>query len=170
MSQPLPSPEPASLDEQLVAYLDGELTPAEREQIEHLLASDPGVRRRLVELERSWELLDELDRPEPDDAFVRTTLEMAAVEAGDDLQATRSQLRALRRRRWLSGLLAAAGAGVAGFLLVAWLQPDPNAALLRDLPVLEHLDQYRAVGDIEFLELLRDRSPFQPAPGEEDRP
>ena len=32
--------------------------------------------------------------------------------------------------------------------------------MLRDLPVLENYDEYRQVGDIEFLRLLRDEGLF----------
>lgn len=170
MPEPSPSPEPSSLDEQLVAYLDGELELSERERIERLLATDAAVRRRLFELERSWELLDDLDRPEANDRFTQTTLEIAAVEATGDLAATQARIRAVRRRRWWVGAVGGLAAGLAGFFLAAWLQPDPNAQLLDDLPILEKLDQYRAVGDIEFLEMLRDRPAFRPAPGEEDQP
>ena len=42
-----------------------------------------------------------------------------------------------------------------GFFAVVRLVPDPNRQLLEDLPVLENLDEYRQVDDIEFLRLLR---------------
>jgi hypothetical protein len=50
-------------------------------------------------------------------------------------------------------ILLAALAG--GFFTVVRLAPDPNRQLLEDLPVLENLDEYRQVDDIEFLRLLR---------------
>ena len=37
---------------------------------------------------------------------------------------------------------------------------DPDRQLLRDLPVLENLDEYRQVGSIEFLRKLRDEKLF----------
>ena len=52
-------------------------------------------------------------------------------------------------------LLAAAAAG---FLAVALY--DPDRQLLRDLPLLENLDEYRQVGSIEFLHKLRDEKLF----------
>ena len=61
-----------------------------------------------------------------------------------------------RRRRWrvLAGLtLLVAVAG--GFFTVVRLAPDPNRQFLKDLPVLENLDEYRQIDDIEFLRMLR---------------
>ena len=43
---------------------------------------------------------------------------------------------------------------VVGFLAVALLWPDPNRPLLEDLAVLENLDSYRQVDEIEYLRML----------------
>ena len=51
-----------------------------------------------------------------------------------------------------------------GLRVVAALAPDPNAQLLRDLPLLENLDQYKAVGSIEFLRALEANNPFPKEP------
>jgi anti-sigma factor RsiW len=51
--QPLPTHptnEPAAIDEQLVAYLDGELDHERAEQVEALLSRDPGARDALTRL------------------------------------------------------------------------------------------------------------------------
>jgi hypothetical protein len=153
-------PKLTSLDEQLVAYLDGELDPESARRIEALLASDPEVRRHLQSLERTWELLDELDAAPVGEPFTQTTLEMVAVAAHDDLDRSRAEAPR-RRRRWLlivlGGLLAAAAAG---FCAVALVAPDPNRQLLQDLPVLENFDEYRQVESIEFLRKLRDEKLF----------
>ncbi|MCE5268584.1 MAG: hypothetical protein LLG00_11930 [Planctomycetaceae bacterium] len=144
----------SELDEQLVAYLDGELDPEAGRRIEALLASDPEVRRRLQSLERTWDLLDELDTAPVGEPFTHTTLEMVAVAARDDVD--REKAAAPRRRRRFrlmicAGLLAIAAAG---FLATALLAPDPNRLLLQDLPVLTNLDEYRQVENIQFLQLL----------------
>ena len=54
----------------------------------------------------------------------------------------------------------------AGFLAVMLFAPDPNRQLLQDLPVLENLDEYRQIGDIEFLRMLRDQGLFAKESGE----
>jgi anti-sigma factor RsiW len=144
----------ATLDEQLVAYLDGELDVAESRRVEQMLATDPQVRQKLHALERTWELLDRLDRVDVGERFTRTTLEMVSVAASEDLAESRAMLPVRRRRRWLLAAGAATAAAVAGFLAVALLRPQPNKRLLEDLPVLEHLEEYRQVESLKFLQTL----------------
>jgi len=144
----------AALEEQLVAYLDGELDPEDGRRIEELLAADPKVRRSLQRLDRTWELLDELDTAPVGEKFTQSTLEMVTLAAAEEAEQRRAAAPRHRRRRWMiagGGLL---GAGLAGFLAVALVTPDPNRQLLRDLPVLQNLDQYRQIDDIEFLRVL----------------
>jgi hypothetical protein len=154
-----PSNAESPLDEQLVAYLDGELDPESRSRIESLLAADPEVRRRMQSLEQTWDLLDELDAEPLGERFTRTTLEMVAVAAGEDVEKDRAEAPR-RRRRWL---LAAGGSLLAaltvGFLAVAF-GFDPNRQLLEDLPVLENLDEYRQVESMEYLLILREEKLF----------
>src|SRR5689334_12512908 len=95
-------------DEQLVAYLDGELEPEAARQVEELLADDETARSRLNQLAASWDLLDQLPRATVDDMFTRTTVQMVAVAAEDELAQVNATQPALRRRRWLEGILATA--------------------------------------------------------------
>jgi len=155
-----PIAEPGPLDEQLVAYLDGELDEEENARIEHLLAADPSVRESLVRLDRTWSLLERLDRMRLDDRFTRTTLEMVAVAAEEDVRQWEREVPRRRRRRWLLGGIGLLGASVAGFLMVAVLRPDPDESLLQDLPVLEDLDELRQIDDIRFLQLLYEEGLF----------
>jgi len=67
------------LDEELVAYLDGELDSQATKRLEDLLASDEPARKRLSQLANSWELLDQLPRATVDDLFTRTTVKMVAL-------------------------------------------------------------------------------------------
>ncbi|MFO0455321.1 MAG: anti-sigma factor family protein, partial [Planctomycetota bacterium] len=77
-------------DDELVAYLDGELTAEQSQKIELRLASDPGYRERLRELERTWDLLDELPTGEPTESFTRITIELVLSE---DVQLQRKKQR-----------------------------------------------------------------------------
>jgi hypothetical protein len=149
----------APLDEELVAYLDGELDAESGRRIEALLASDPAVRRRLQSLERTWDLLDELDAAPLGEPFTQTTLEMVAVAARQEVEKSRAEAPR-RRRRWLLGVGAGLLAAIAaGFLAVALHNPDRQ--LLQNLPLLENLDEYRQIGSIDFLHRLRDEKfPF----------
>jgi hypothetical protein len=153
--------EVSPLDEELSAYLDGELPPEQSRQVEQLLAADVSVRRRLRSLEASWGALDELHSTPLDDRFTQTTMEMVALAAHDDVVATCAAMPQQRRRRWklmLGALLVAAGAG---FALVALLRGDPDRRLLEDLPVLERLEQYRQVRDLDFLKRLATEHLFE---------
>jgi len=143
-----------SLEEELVAYLDGELDDASSRRVEQRLASDPKVRSALQGLERTWHLLDRLDRATPEENFTRTTLEMVAVAAKEDVDQQQVMVPRRRRRRWLIGSAGLVASVAAGFLAVLLLRPSPNRQLLEDLPVLENLDLYRHVDNIEFLQLL----------------
>ena len=69
------------MNEQLVAYLDGELDDESSRQIEERLTSDSTLREQLGQLERTWDALDELEQIEVDEEFAQTTIEMVAVAA-----------------------------------------------------------------------------------------
>jgi len=147
-------PEVPADDEQLVAYLDGELAPEESRRVEERLATDLAVRQKLQGLQRSWELLDELHPTPVDDVFTRTTMEMVTVAAVEEVSRVEAAAPRLRRRRWLVGIAGVVGAGIAGFA-VGWLAwPDPDRPLLEDLPVIERLNEYRQIGDFRFLKKL----------------
>ena len=161
---PLGGPPPSALDptiqERLVAYLDGELDAAESRRVEELLANDPRVRAALQGLDRTWEALGRI-------GYAPGPRWLHADDAGDGCrgggQGRRGRAAERPRRRRRGRLLAVAGlaaAGLAGFLTVLALLPDANRQLLRDLPLLENLDQYREIdteapgGGMKFLKLL----------------
>jgi len=66
-------------------------------------------------------------------------------------------------------MISRLAAGAAGFLAVLLFWPNPNQQLLRDLPVLERLDQYRQIDDGDFLQRLLDHREelFAEEPGSE---
>ena len=70
--------------QQIVAYLDGELDSAMNAEIEKRLADDAEFALRLQQLQRAWELLDELPRAKSNIDFTRSTVELIAVSAEDD--------------------------------------------------------------------------------------
>jgi anti-sigma factor RsiW len=149
-----PDAERRALDEKLVSYLDGELDATESSLVEHALAQDARVRLELKQLERCWELLDELPREEVDEDFTRTTVEMIAVQAEHELAEEQAELPSRKRKAWLLAAGSFLAAAIAGFVLVGVFSDRENKKLLRDLPVVENLDQYRQVDDIDFLRAL----------------
>jgi len=158
----------SSLSERLVAYLDGELDTEESRRVEELLAADSQARQTLQRLDRTWHLLDSLDASAVGEQFTQSTLEMVTVAVADELQRQQAEAPRRRRRRWLIAGGTLAAAGLAGFLVCALVAGslDPNKQLIRDLPVLENLDQYSQVKDIDFLRMLADKRIFEEEPSD----
>jgi hypothetical protein len=148
------------LDEQLTAYLDGELPPAEARRVEDLLAGDDRARKRLNQLASSWDLLDQLPRSAVDEKFARTTVEMVAVSAEKELAEAKAAEPSRRHARWLAAAVIALLAAGVGFTAVSVATPSNNDALLTDLPVIVNLEQYRPVGSIELLRELNKSKSF----------
>jgi anti-sigma factor RsiW len=110
-------------DETLSAYLDGELSPAERARVEAALAADPALRQRLAALEAATlsfaESIRAVDRA-PAPAHVEALLRSQA----DNVVAFRPKPRAAAK--WLAP--AAAAAMLAAFVAIGWrFGPVPGA-------------------------------------------
>jgi hypothetical protein len=155
--------------EELVAYLDGELTGDECRRVERRLASDADYRRRLTELEQAWSALETLPPTVVADDFARTTIEMVTVVAKREAQAESAAQNALGRRRtyWL----AAGGLAVAlvAFMAARTLLPSQNRALVDDLPVIANLDVLSQVEDVDYLRGLT-KLDFDVSLRNDDRP
>ena len=154
------------LEDELTAYLDGELDAASVRRVEERLARDESYRAQLQNLDRAWRLLDGLPRASVDEKFTKTTLEMVALSATEDAEAALRGLPARQRRVRLTGLISMAAALLVGFAIGHQVWPDPNQKLLADLPVLENLDLYYQVDDVEFLRLLDREHVFEDSEGE----
>jgi hypothetical protein len=124
----------------------------------------------LRQLQRSWDLLDELPKSEADEAFTQTTLSMVAVTAKDDAEKSVAARRRQLRLAQCIGGGAAVAACLASYLIVSWFADGPNRELLRDLPVIQHLDEYRYAENVEFLRLLEREGLFVEEPVSEDLP
>lgn len=144
----------------LVAYLDGELDAEQTRSVEERLSGDAEYRRQLRELQRTWDLLDHLPTADVDESFTRTTVAMVAVSASGDVDHVAAQRGRRKRWLWWSGTAAAALAFAAGYVVVAVLVSRENRRLLRDLPVIERLDQYRYADSVEFLRQLEHEGLF----------
>lgn len=157
MSTPGPQPDDR-LSEELVAYLDGELSVGESESVESRLHQDDHARSELQKFDRVWNALDDLPRITVDDTFTRTTIEMAAVEARKELAHETAMLPIRRRNRWLKLAALTTAAALIGFAAIAAFAPNRNRELYTNLPVILELDAYSEVRDIEFLRLLHDQA------------
>lgn len=149
-----------AMTEELVAYLDGELDARACREVEKRLSHDADYRLRLQELQQSWDLLDSLPRADVDMSFTQSTVAMIAVTARED--ADRRMTKTSRRRGWFGGLvaLAALTAFSLGYGVVYFRLNLANRRILRDLPVIESLDEYRYAESLEFLRMLDDSGLF----------
>lgn len=153
------------VDEQLVAYLDGELPPEQRTELERSLGHDPQLRRRLRQLQGGWEMLDELPMATPSPQLVESTIRMAAVSS----RSLTAQAGRPVGRRWprLSSLTSLLG----GLVVIACLVGGAGAAhlyerwqlrtQLRKLPLAMHVDAYIHGADLEMIRQLMQMEQWQ---------
>ena len=145
----------------LVAYVDGELPEAHSRLISTKLTQSATARREVEMLQKTWEMLDHLPRPQATEQFSEKTI---------------SHIRRLelKERSWEPAVAAwsARLARVMVYILVgaaflgAGLCADPlglagsDGRLVQDLTLAEHLDEYLEVGSFEFLKELADSKEF----------
>lgn len=142
--------------ENLVAYLDGELDENSTRVIDDALATSQVARHEVEMLTRTWEMLDLLPREKASDSFTQTTMQTAlqaekpapSIAAEDLIPRIRQAASVFA---WSAGLLFVAWGG---FMLTnRWIN-NPADQLIEELPVVENLELYQEVGDVEFLKSL----------------
>lgn len=139
-----------TLDEALLtAYLDGELSPQDRQSLEQRLANEPGLRQRLTVLEETWHYLDLLELECADVEKIETTLKIAAVSVAG------KPFVPQKIRRWGTwGITALAGLAI--FLVTFNFGKRSELDDPSFRRQIERLDMYLAIAnDEEGLELLR---------------
>lgn len=144
----------STMVDELVAYLDGELDTEANRRIERRLSQNAVYRQQLRVLQQSWDLLDHLPRADVDESFTESTIAMVALRASDENRQTATSAARKNRLLWASSIVCAALAFVAAFAATRWWADGPNRQLLRDLPLIENIDEYRYAENIEFLRLL----------------
>lgn len=102
----------ATRDELFSAYLDDQLSPAERQQVEALLASDAAARQQLAELRYTVRLLAETPRVSAPRAFTLSQTQVAARQ------------RRWRFPAWLQPTYVRSAAALAAVLLLVLLIGD----------------------------------------------
>jgi hypothetical protein len=142
------------VNEELVAYLDGELAPEDCRRVEDRLATDDEYRQQLRDLDQAWEALNALPTTAVDDGFARTTIELACVAAQEDLSQRTAQVAAENRGRMRWWIAAGVAAAVIAFVMVRALAVHRNKALLADLPIIGQLNAFEQVTNVEFLRQL----------------
>jgi anti-sigma factor RsiW len=144
-------------EEDLVAYLDGELPAEDVQRVEDRLSSDEGYRFQLQQLQRAWDLLDDLPRSEASEQFSQSTVSMIAIRASGEYPTAKVASVAWR---WLLTAAATVAAVGVGYGVTFSMYNAANRELLADLPVIERLDMYQTADSIEFLRLLAQEGLF----------
>jgi hypothetical protein len=140
-------------DEELTAYLDGELDPAAAEVVAARLAANPRLRRRADSFRRAHDLLDYLPKPEPTADFTARTLTRLDIPAR---HRWRPRVPSRRFAVWaLAGLLCIVGGAVARRAADRIPGASRDAEdLVKDNRVLALLPYAVGVDDLEFLRSL----------------
>ena len=165
----LPDPEEA----ELIAYLDGELDPADARRVEDRLDDDPAYRAKADALKKTYDLLDYLPRPEPSATFATRTLDRLPTTRSASGSASPAAVSAPppppRPWAWAAGItLATAAALGLGYLAAdtvrTFLHPpppkEPDDLPLADLRVIENLPLYAVADDIDFVTKLAEPDLF----------
>jgi anti-sigma factor RsiW len=161
MSNDNPSTAEASaIDEELVSYLDGELDAAAAARVERRMAEDPRYAARINQLQRAWDLLDTLQRTDPDDDFARSTVEMVTVQAVEEAKSQNLQVVRRRNLAWLAIVALLLLSAATAYAVFNHRLSLPDRQLVRDLPVIERVDQYRSIDSLEFLKQLERENLF----------
>ncbi|MCA9640061.1 MAG: hypothetical protein KC492_05175, partial [Myxococcales bacterium] len=140
--------------EQLVAYLDGELSAEQAHAVEQRLRSDARFQEEMQSLDRAWNALDSLPQEKAGADFAKTTIAMATTEAKREA-ASRTAAMPIERRRRRYGLLALATvAALLGFFVLRLVTTAENRQLARDLPVICQVNVLSQVQGEPFLRQL----------------
>lgn len=162
--------------DELVAYLDGEVTASERVSIEERLTEDEDYRAALVELERNWRLLDRLPTAGEDKDFTKSTIALVTEEIRNpsashslfDLDSPTSELTQTGKSARTSTastipwgkILAALVAGMIGFFAIFLPGRGADQREVKDMPLAANMQLFRYAESVEFLEMLRDTGLF----------
>ena len=102
------------------------------------------------------------------EGFTKSTIEMVALAAAEEAEAVLAeQPRRRRRQRWMAAAVSSLWQRASGTRSARRFGRYPNKPLLQDLKVVENLDSYYQVDDIDFLRTLESEGLF--ADGDTDR-
>lgn len=179
-TKPVPDDDDAGdpVTEEIVAYLDGELDSKTAEGIAARIRTDPSARAAADALQRTWDILDILPRPQPSATFATRTMSQAIplpcgsasgptipmqyVGAGSFPVPVTPRFSA---GFWFTSAAIVLLALGLGYFAHRELSPskhlDPS---LEDVPLMKNLRLYRNIDDIEFLKRLDSPEMFADEP------
>lgn len=173
MAETAPNPDDEGAEsaatEELVAYLDGELDPKATEAFATRMGLDPRLRAEADALQRAWDILDVLPRPQPSSNFASRTLSQAIpipAPSGTQVVPYPGQAfpsAALPAQRagagfWMTSAAIILVASVGGYFGHRAFAPAPKSATpdppLADVTLMMNLRLYRNVDDMDYLKKL----------------
>ena len=116
------------IEEEISAYLDGELTPEERGAFEEKIALQPELKARVEAERRAWDALDALDADSPNFELTEKTVDRLNSETQAELKALDAQETRRRNLYRTVGLAGAAAAFAIGFILFSSDPRPPRPA------------------------------------------
>jgi hypothetical protein len=145
----------------LVAYVDGELPETHARVISTKLTKSATARREVEMLQKTWDLLDYLPRPQVTEKFSEKTVShIRRLEIERHSWEPILVAWSARLGRLALYLVVAGAFGGIGYALTRWAWPDKTTRLVRDLTLAERLDEYLEVGSFEFLSQLAESREF----------
>jgi anti-sigma factor RsiW len=145
----------------LVAYVDGELPENHARTIATKLTKSATARREVEMLQKTWELLDYLPRPQVTERFSEKTIsQIRRLELKTSTWEPLAIAWVARLARLTTYIVIAGAFAGLGYAITRWAWPDRTARLVRDLTLAEHLDEYLEVGSFEFLSQLAESREF----------
>ena len=154
-------------DEELVAYLDGELSRENVSRVEDALSENAEYRLRLKQLQQAWDLMDDLPQSTMDESFTKSTVEFVVVAAESEVVATVNRWKTWRVGVWALSLAVVVLTVWGGAALVTLLGGRDNQQLLNDLPLVQEIDVYDPIDNMDFLEELDASGVFAEELGDE---
>lgn len=162
-------------NQELVAYLDGELEPDAADAVEQAIATDPQLQHEVDSMMRAYDLLDTLVPPQASQEFTQNTLRTvhalesrtAKSQTGAENVVATQPLPAIALTGIPTTWLAAWAAGLVlcsafGFMLTnRWLAPE-SRDIAADLPVIERLKVFQDANSVDFVEGLLERRFHEP--------
>lgn len=158
--------------EELVAYLDGELPDEAASRVETSLVNDPAVRRNVEQLTKTFDLLDLLPASQASDGFAEKTLTAIRTHSSEPKpESTKNDTPVKKAQTNYSAAATVWGVRAAAFLGLLFVataafngafkqNSNPIDELLTELPVIQRLDEYEEVGNVEFLKALNESGLF----------
>jgi hypothetical protein len=146
------------IDEQLTAYLDGELTPAESASLERNLVDDQSLRKRLAELRQAYDLLDKIPETPHKQSFTQSTISMVVQEVKQSQAEPIATTKVMPvKRNWFTwpsilaviAISSLCGAALGG--LVALLQTRSelsNLSVIANLPGLQDVGEWKVAEEL----------------------